>query len=102
MSIMSILVVDDETKTAATTRLYLEHVCPFAMRRSGVPGDAVSRSGLWGEVCRSRMEKRIPKAKVEFNPLPATISFITARKMGLRWWRDVLIQSRPKRYVDDR
>ena len=23
-------------------------------------------------------------------------------KMGLRWWRDVLIPSQPKRYLDDR
>jgi hypothetical protein len=23
-------------------------------------------------------------------------------KMGLRWWRDVLILSQPKRYLDDR
>ena len=23
-------------------------------------------------------------------------------KMGLRWWRDVLIRSQPKRYLDDR
>jgi len=23
-------------------------------------------------------------------------------KMGLRWWRDVLILSQPKRYFDDR
>ena len=24
------------------------------------------------------------------------------KKIGLRWWRDVLILSQPKRYLDDR
>ena len=30
------------------------------------------------------------------------IAFGKRRKMGLRWWRDVLIRSQPKRYLDDR
>ena len=27
---------------------------------------------------------------------------ITEMKMGLRWWRDVVILNQPKRYFDDR
>ena len=27
---------------------------------------------------------------------------VPERKLGLRWWRDVLIRSQPKRHLDDR
>ena len=30
------------------------------------------------------------------------VQVVRSRKMGLRWWRDVLILSQPKRYLDDR
>lgn len=32
----------------------------------------------------------------------SSMSKYSHAEMGLRWWRDVLIRSQPKRYLDDR
>ena len=42
------------------------------------------------------MELRINRRTVDFDTAN------TAPKMGLRWWRDVLIRNQAKRYLDDR
>jgi hypothetical protein len=59
-------------------------------------------------VSPSNLERCFPCCNVLNELLQPRLSFSAATreaqtvKMGLRWWRDVLIRTQPKRYLDDR
>lgn len=79
------------------SKLPLLNEYPFSMPKKERP--------IWGKVSQSN-RRTVTVAgfitKIEFNSPPCYNRFHLENKMGLRWWRDVLIRNQTKRYLDDR